>query len=194
MVCSIASLCHVHLPPCPPLRPFVPLYRPQWSSSPSTGPGFGSPMTPDVRHSTHPTHRLPSFKETFCQISFDPHISDDEVPPSSDFGYTYPEYDYSDPGTPYDRLSSTPMDPLPLKTPPSISHGELTAFPYLPSTGRRRFLASLISGHASESHLLLPIFPLRISSPFPLPRRRMKPLCPRWPQMVRPQTRSTVLK
>ena len=104
--------------PCPstsltPLRPSAPLYRPQWSSSPPTSPGFGPPKTPDVRHSTRPTYRLPSFKETFGQISFDPHLSDDEVPPSSDFGYTHSEYDCSDPGTPYDRLPSIPMDSPP---------------------------------------------------------------------------------
>ena len=43
-------------------------------------------------------------------MSFDPHLSDDEVPPSSDIGYTHSEYDYSDPGTPDDRLLSVPID------------------------------------------------------------------------------------
>ena len=43
-------------------------------------------------------------------MSFDSHLSDDEVPPSSDIGYTHSEYDYSDPGTPDDRLPSVPVD------------------------------------------------------------------------------------
>lgn len=46
-------------------------------------------------------------------MSFDPHLSDDEVPPGSDFGYTHSEYDYSDPGTPDDRLPSVPVDSPP---------------------------------------------------------------------------------
>jgi len=46
-------------------------------------------------------------------MSFDPHLSDDEVPPSSDFGYNHSEYDYSDPGTPDDRLPSVPVDSPP---------------------------------------------------------------------------------
>lgn len=93
-----------------PFRPSVPSYRPQWSSSPPTSPTFGPLRTPDVRHSSRPTYRLPSFKETFGRVSFDPHLSDDEVPPSSEIGYTHSEYDYSDPGTPDDRLPSVPVD------------------------------------------------------------------------------------
>lgn len=46
-------------------------------------------------------------------MSFDPHLSDDEVPPSSDFGYNHSEYDCSDPGTPDDRLPSVPVDSPP---------------------------------------------------------------------------------
>ena len=46
-------------------------------------------------------------------MSFDTHLSDDEVPPSSDFGYNHSEYDYSDPGTPDDRLFSVPVDSPP---------------------------------------------------------------------------------
>lgn len=96
-----------------PLRPSAPSYRPQWLSSPPTSPTLGPPRTPDVRHSTRPTYRLPSFKATFGRMSFDPHLSDDEVPPSSDIGYTHSEYDYSDPGTPDDRLPSVPVDSPP---------------------------------------------------------------------------------
>ena len=96
-----------------PLRPSAPFYRPQWSSSPPTSPSFDPPSTPDMRHSSRPTYRLPSFKETFGRMSFDPHLSDDEVPPSSDVGYTHSEYDCSDPGTPDDRLPSVPVDSPP---------------------------------------------------------------------------------
>lgn len=96
-----------------PSRPSAPLYRPQWSSSPPTSPTFGPPRTPDMRHSSRPAYRLPSFKETFGRMSFDPHLSDDEAPPSSDIGYTHSEYDYSDPGTPDDRLPSIPVDSPP---------------------------------------------------------------------------------
>ena len=46
-------------------------------------------------------------------MSFDTHLSDDEVPPGSDFGYNHSEYDYSDPGTPDDRLPSVPVDSPP---------------------------------------------------------------------------------
>lgn len=66
-----------------------------------------------MRHSTRPTYRLPSFKSTFGRMSFDPHLSDDEAPPSSDFGYSHSEYDCSDPGTPDDRLLSAPVDSPP---------------------------------------------------------------------------------
>ena len=96
-----------------PLRPSAPSYRPQWSSSPPTSPSFGPPSSPDVRHSTRPAYRLPSFKATFGRMPFDSHLSDDEVPPSSDFGYNHSEYDYSDPGTPDDRLPSVPVDSPP---------------------------------------------------------------------------------
>lgn len=96
-----------------PLRPSASSYRPQWSSSPPTSPGFGSSRTPDVRHSMRPTYRLPSFRATFGRMPFDPHLSDDEAPPSSDFGYNHSEYDYSDPGTPDDRLPSVPVDSPP---------------------------------------------------------------------------------
>lgn len=93
-----------------PFRPSAPSYRPQSSSSPPTSPTFGSPRTPGTRHASRPTYRLPSFKETFGRMSFDPHLSDDEVPPSSDIGYTHSEFDCSDPGTPDDRFSSVPVD------------------------------------------------------------------------------------
>ena len=93
-----------------PLRPSASSYRPQWSSSPPTSPTFGSPGTPEIRNSSRPAYRLPSFKETFGRMPFDLHLSDDEVPPSSDIGYTHSEYDYSDPGTPDDRLPSVPVD------------------------------------------------------------------------------------
>ena len=97
-----------------PLRPSAPSYRPQWSSSPPTSPSFAPPRTPDMRHSTRPTYRLPSFRATFGRMSPD----DDEVPPSSDFPSSYSEYDYSDPGTPDDRLPSLPVDsPPPEDTP-----------------------------------------------------------------------------
>ena len=96
-----------------PLRPPSSSYRPQWSSSPPTSPSFGLPRTPDVHHSTRPTYRLPSFKATFGRMSFDPHLSDDEIPPSSDFGYNHSEYDYSDPGTPDDRPPTAPVDSPP---------------------------------------------------------------------------------
>lgn len=46
-------------------------------------------------------------------MSFDSHLSDDDVPPSSDIGYTHSEYDCSDPGTPDDRLPSVPVDSPP---------------------------------------------------------------------------------
>ena len=109
-----------------PLRPSASSYRPQWSSSPPTSPTFGPPRTPEVRHSTRPAYRLPSFKATFGRMSFDPHLSDDEVPPSSDFGYAPSECDYSDPGTPDDRLPSLPVDSPPpedvLFDPPQRSH------------------------------------------------------------------------
>ena len=59
-------------------------------------------------------------------MSFDPHLSDDEVPPSSDFGYAHSEFDYSDPGTPDDRLPSLPIDSPPPEDipfdPPQRSH------------------------------------------------------------------------
>ena len=96
-----------------PLRPSAPFYRPQWSSSPPTSPSFGPPSSPDTRHSSRPAYRLPSFKETFGRISFDSRLSDDEVPPSSDIGCTHSEFDYSDPGTPDDRLPSVPVDSPP---------------------------------------------------------------------------------
>lgn len=97
----------------PPLRPSTSSYRPQWSSSPPTSPSVGPPSSPDVHNSTRPAYRLPSFKATFGRMSFDTHLSDDEVPPSSDFGYNHSEYDYSDPGTPDDRLPSVPVDSPP---------------------------------------------------------------------------------
>ena len=96
-----------------PLRPSAPSYRPQWSGSSPTSPSFGPPSSPDTRYPSRPTYRLPSFKETFGRMSFDSHLSDDDVPPSSDIGYTHSEYDCSDPGTPDDRLPSVPVDSPP---------------------------------------------------------------------------------
>jgi len=94
-----------------------------------------------MRHSTRPSYRLPSFKATFGRMSFDPHLSDDEVPPSSDLGCNHSECDYSDPGTPDDRLASVPVDSPP---PEDFS---------FPSQRQRAHRLSVSSEHEEEAIL-----------------------------------------
>jgi hypothetical protein len=179
-----------------PLRPSAPSYRPQWSSSPPTSPTFGTPRTPEMRRSSRPTYRLPSFKETFGQLSFDPHLSDDEVPPSSDIGYTHSEYDCSDPGTPDDRLPSVPVDSptpedIPFDRPPrahrlslSSEHEEEAILGLLDLRTRPRVssfasdrsapdLVSTISPETENETSLFPMTPDR-SSTDPVDGRRVK--------------------
>ena len=179
-----------------PLRPSTSSYRPQWSSSPPTSPSFGPPKTPDMRHSTRPAYRLPSFKATFGRMSFDPHLSDDEVPPSSDFGCAPSEYDYSDPGTPDDRLPSVPVDSPPPEDVPfdplqrahrlsvSSEHEEEAILALLDLRRRPRVssfasdrsapdLLSTISPETENDPLVFPMTPDR-SSMDPVDRRSVK--------------------
>lgn len=151
-----------------PLSIYTTKYRPQYSLSPP-----GSPQDASEAHNLYsPTkrvgrldYRLPSFKSMFGDLNFDSHLTDDEdVPPSSEYGYNPSEYDFSDsepfedkvspifPGSvsPADRLFSDSCDRR--RRPSASSEQEEDAIIGLLDLRRRSRLSSFPeSGHKPPS-------------------------------------------